>query len=61
VSVGTMPSLAGTTKADLVTKMQEFKTGTRSGTVMPQLARGYTDEQIDLAAAWFASQPAPTK
>ena len=29
---------------------------------MPQLAKGYTDEQIDLAAAWFAAQaPVPAK
>jgi cytochrome c553 len=23
---------------------------------MPQLAKGYTDEQIDLVAGWFAAQ-----
>jgi sulfide dehydrogenase cytochrome subunit len=57
VSVGTMPSLAGAAKADLATKMQEYKTGTRTGTVMPQLAKGFTDEQIDQVAAWFATQP----
>ena len=57
VSVGTIPSLAGTAKADLATKMREFKTGKRVGTVMPQLARGFTDEQIDQVAAWFAAQP----
>jgi cytochrome c553 len=28
------------------------------GTIMPQLAKGFTDEQIDVAAAWFAAQPA---
>ena len=31
-------------------KMQEFKSGKRPGTIMPQLAKGYTDEQIDLVA-----------
>jgi cytochrome subunit of sulfide dehydrogenase len=58
VSVGTMPSLAGVAKADLVSKMQEFKTGKRTGTVMPQLAKGFSDEQIDQVAAWFAAPPA---
>jgi sulfide dehydrogenase cytochrome subunit len=58
VSVGTIPSLAGAAKTDLVTGMQEFKTGKRTGTVMPQLAKGLTDEQIDQVAAWFAAQPA---
>jgi cytochrome c553 len=28
------------------------------GTIMPQLAKGYTDEQIDLVAGWFAAQKA---
>jgi cytochrome subunit of sulfide dehydrogenase len=60
-SVGPVPSLAGATKSDLVTKMQEFKSGKRPGTIMPQLAKGYTDDQIERTAAWFASQPAPAK
>jgi cytochrome c553 len=58
VGVGGMPSLAGMTRTDLVTKMQEFKTGKRTGTVMPQLAKGFSDEQIDQVCAWFAAQPA---
>lgn len=61
VSVGTVPSLAGAAKVDLVTRMQEYKSGKRNGTIMPQLAKGYTDEQIDLAAGWFSAQPAPSK
>jgi cytochrome c553 len=60
-SVSQLPSLAGAPRADIVTKLQEFKSGKRPGTVMPQLAKGYTDEQIDRAAAWFAAQPAPAK
>lgn len=60
-TVGTVPSLAGAAKVDLVTKMQEFKAGKRTGTIMPQLAKGYTDAEIDLAAGWFAAQPAPSK
>ena len=60
-SSGPVPSLAGAAKSDLLTKMQEFKSGKRPGTIMPQLAKGYTDDQIERAAAWFASQPAPAK
>ena len=56
VSQGGMPSLAGQSKADLVRKMQDYKTGRTPATVMPQLAKGYTDEQIDLVAGWFAAQ-----
>jgi sulfide dehydrogenase cytochrome subunit len=56
VSNGGMPSLAGQAKADLVRKMQEFKAGRMPATVMTQLAKGYTDEQIDLVAGWFGAQ-----
>ena len=56
VSQGAVPSLAGAAKADFVTKMQEFKSGKRPGTIMPQLAKGYSDEQIEAVAAWFATQ-----
>ena len=56
VSKGGVPSLAGQAKADLVRKMQDFKAGTHPSTIMPQLAKGYTDEQIDLVAGFFAAQ-----
>jgi len=56
VSKGGMPQLAGQPKADLVRKLQDFKAGRTSATVMTQLAKGYTDEQIDLVAGWFAAQ-----
>ncbi len=56
VSQGVVPSLAGVAKAETMQKMQEFKANKRTGTIMPQLAKGYTDEQIDLVAGWFAAQ-----
>ena len=56
VSKGGMSTLAGQSKADLVRKMQDFKAGRTPATIMPQLARGYTDEQIELLAGWFAVQ-----
>lgn len=55
-SVGGIPSLAGGARSDLVRKLQDYKSGRSAGTVMPQLAKGYTDEQIDLIAGWFAAQ-----
>lgn len=58
VSAGEVVSLAGRPKDELVRKMQDFKAGRVPGTIMPQLAKGYTDEQIDIVAAWFAAQPA---
>lgn len=56
VSQGVVPALAGQAKVDLARKMQDFKAGRMPGTVMPQLAKGYSDEQIDLAAGYFAAQ-----
>ena len=56
VSQGVVPSLAGQSKADLVRKMQDFKAGRTPSTIMTQLAKGYTDEQIELAATFFAAQ-----
>jgi cytochrome subunit of sulfide dehydrogenase len=56
VSQGGIPSLAGQAKADLARKMQDYKAGRTQGTIMPQLAKGYTDEQIELMAGWFAAQ-----
>ena len=58
VTRGGTESLTGLGKDDIVRKMQEFKAGTRPGTIMPQLAKGYTDAQIELAAGWFAAQKA---
>jgi len=56
VSKGGLPSLAGQSKADLVRKMQDFKAGRTPSTVMTQLAKGYSDEQIDLAASFFSAK-----
>ena len=58
VSVGEVSSLAGKPKDEIVRKMQDYKKGAVPGTIMPQLAKGYTDEQIDLVAGWFAVQKA---
>jgi sulfide dehydrogenase cytochrome subunit len=55
-SVGGMESLAGKPRDEIVRKMQEFKSGAKPATIMHQLAKGYTDQQIELLAAWFAAQ-----
>lgn len=48
--------LAGLPAPYLVAQMQSFKAGTRAGSVMPQLAKGFSDAQIDTLAAFFAAQ-----
>ena len=57
-SVGGTESLAGKPRDEIVRKMQEFKSGARPATIMHQLAKGYTDQQIELLAGWFAAQKA---
>ena len=48
--------LAGLPRDHLATQMRAFRDGQRPATVMHQIAKGYTDPQIDAIAAWFASQ-----
>ena len=49
-------ALAGLPKQHIVSQMKAFRDGTRPATVMHQLAKGYTDAQVDLLAAYFAAQ-----
>lgn len=51
-----MPALAGTSKEETLKKLLEFKAGTRPATIMHQLSKGYSDEQLAAIAAWFAAQ-----
>jgi len=55
---GGMPSLAGQPKAYLIEQMMAFRDGKRVATIMPQLAKGYTEAQIDAIAYYFSRQPA---
>lgn len=55
-SVGGMPALAGQPRDYLVRTMREFRDGKRPATIMHQLAKGYTEEQIEAVAAYFAAQ-----
>jgi sulfide dehydrogenase cytochrome subunit len=51
-----MEPLAGKDKAELVQKMLDFKNGRKPATLMHQIAKGYTDEQINDIAGYFAAQ-----
>jgi cytochrome subunit of sulfide dehydrogenase len=55
---GAMPSLAGQPKAYIVEQMRAFRDGKRTATIMHQLAKGYTDPQIEAIADHFARQAA---
>ena len=49
-----MASLAGRT--DLQKILLEYKAGTRPATLMHQISKGYTDEQLGQIAGYFAAQ-----
>ena len=48
--------LAGLDRAIIVKAMQDFRAGQRPGTVMDRIAKGFTDDEIQAIAAWFAAQ-----
>jgi cytochrome c553 len=59
VSQGGIPGLAGQGRAYIIAQMSAFKSGQRSGpasTIMHQLAKGYSDEQIAAMADFFSAQ-----
>jgi sulfide dehydrogenase cytochrome subunit len=51
-----LPVLAGQPKDALARSLRDFKAGTRPATIMHQIAKGYTDEQIEQIAAYLAMQ-----
>jgi cytochrome subunit of sulfide dehydrogenase len=55
---GAMPSLAGASKAHLAEQMRLFRDGKRAATVMHQIAKGYSDDEIDALAEHFSRQAA---
>ena len=56
VSRGAIPSIAGQPASNLFDKLMAYKSGRQAGTVMPQIAKGYTDAQLQLIADYFARQ-----
>ena len=51
------PSLAGMSEAYIVDTMTSYKEGDRASTIMQRIAKGYTSEQIEQMAAYFAKLP----
>jgi cytochrome c553 len=49
-------SLAGMPKDYIVKQMKDFQSGARPATIMHQLAKGYSDAQIEQIAGYFAAQ-----
>ena len=51
-----IPSLAGLPRDYIAQQMLAFQNGSRPATVMTQIAKGFSAEQLDALAAYFAAQ-----
>jgi len=56
IEAAAVPGLAGLPAGYLSEQMKGFKSGTRQATLMNQIAKGYSDAQIEQLAAYFAAQ-----
>ncbi|MEX2481905.1 MAG: hypothetical protein WD928_13695 [Gammaproteobacteria bacterium] len=51
-----IPALGGRTAEEILTVLMDYRAGTRSGTIMPRLARGYDAAELAEIATWLAQQ-----
>jgi cytochrome subunit of sulfide dehydrogenase len=51
-----VPRLTGRDAAELAAALQAFRSGRRPATVMDRIAKGFSDDEIKLIAAWYAAQ-----
>ena len=56
-SPGAMPSIAGLPREHLVERLRTLRAGAADATLMHQLAKAYSDDEIERLAAHFARQP----
>ena len=55
---GEMKPLAGQSAEKIIAALADYKAGNQPATIMHQIAKGYTDEQMRLIAGYFAAQKA---
>jgi cytochrome subunit of sulfide dehydrogenase len=48
--------LAGVAAEKILAQIADYKSGAQPATIMHQISKGYTDEQLKLIAAYFAAQ-----
>lgn len=51
-----MPSLAGANREETTRKLLDYKAGRLPATIMHQLAKGYSDDELAQIAAYFAAK-----
>jgi cytochrome c553 len=55
---GEMRSLAGRKEEDLLKLLADYRSGAQSATLMHQVSKGYTEDQLRLIVRHFAALPA---
>ena len=53
---GDMKVLAGVSADKLIAMFNDYKNGNQPASIMHQIAKGYSDEQVKLIAGYFAAQ-----
>ncbi|NHC07640.1 c-type cytochrome [Azonexus fungiphilus] len=51
-----IPAIAGRDREYLAETLKAYKAGTKPATIMHQLAKGYTDEELAILADYFSRQ-----
>lgn len=58
---GDMKPLAGMPADKMLAMMADFRSGNQPATIMHQIVKGYTDDQVKVLAAYFAAQKPAAK
>jgi cytochrome c553 len=53
---GDMKPLAGVSAEKILALLADYRSGAQPATIMHQIVKGYTDEQLKLIAGWYAAQ-----
>jgi len=51
-----VPPLAGRNAGEIAAAMEAFRNGQKPATVMDRIAKGFTVEEVQAIAAWYAAQ-----
>jgi cytochrome c553 len=58
LNAGGMPNLAGQSKEALAGHLRDFRDGKRPATIMHQISKGLTEDQIAAVSAYWSAQKA---
>jgi sulfide dehydrogenase cytochrome subunit len=51
-----VPRLAGRNAAEIIAAMAAFRAGQRPATIMDRIAKGFSEDEVKVIAAWWAAQ-----